>query len=198
LFLLLVFAGQNPTKASNLDALERLQARTPVEFVEPLDTSRVTGRYTNPPKDLVRRIGGVLSGDELYLFPDGTFIYCEWADIRPLSIYDKGRWTFTNGVVELKSDTDVTWDPRADRTYIAVRRRSQRNEVLLVGLQSELPHFEQAAGRDPELMLLIVSKGRRSKLTRATGEKIKARLLEESWHPEDFKTKPTPPHKPRR
>ena len=158
--------------------------------------SSIAGQYANPPKDLVRRIGGVLSGDELYLFADGTFIYCEWADIHPLTIYDKGSWTFTNGAVELKSDSDVTWNPEADRTYIAVRRRSHEKEALLVGLRSDLPEFEQGAKDDPELMLLMVSKQRKTKLTQVEGNKVKARLLRESWHPEEFKTKAAEAAKP--
>jgi hypothetical protein len=194
--LLLVFGDKVTQTTSTLGPVERLTAKVAVESLGTVDKSRIAGHYTNPPKALVRRIGGVLSGDDLYLFPDGTFIYCEWADIQPLTIYDKGKWTFTNGTVELKSDTDVTWDPQADRTYIAVHRRSQQKEILLVGLHSDLPRFEQEAGDDPELMLLIVSKGRRGNLTPADSKRVKARLLRESWHPQEFKTKPKDDKKP--
>jgi hypothetical protein len=194
--LLLAFGAQDTAKASTLSSLERLAAKVSVESVAPADISRLAGHYANPPTDLVRRIGGVLSGDDLYLFADGTFIYCQWSDIQPLTIYDKGQWTFANGDVELKSDLDVTWNPEADRTYIAVRRRSHRKEILLVGLRSDLAHFEREVRDDPESMLLIVSKERKAALTLAEGKKIKARLLRESWHPDDYKTKPTGPDKP--
>ena len=40
---------------------------------------RLAGKDSNPPKEF----HGGLSGDDLYLFPDGTYIYCEWADIEP-------------------------------------------------------------------------------------------------------------------
>lgn len=196
--LLLLFGTQVTQTTSTLSPLERLKAKVAVESLGNVDKSRLAGHYTNPPEDLVRHMGGVLNGDDLYLFPDGTFIYCEWADIQPLTIYDKGRWTFTNGAVELKSDTDVTWDPKADRTYVAVRRRAHEKEVLLIGLHSDLPHFEQEARDDPESMLLIVSKGRRAALTQGEGRRVKARLLKESWHPEDSNAKPTDDKKPRR
>lgn len=196
--LLLAFGGQGTETTSTLSPIERLKAKVAVESLATVDRFRLAGHYTNPPKDLIRRIGGVLSGDDLYLFPDGTYIYYEWADIQPLTIYDKGQWTFTNGAVELKSDADVTWDPKVDRTHLAVRRQSHRNEILLVGLRCDLPYFEQEARDDPESMLLIVCKGRRGKLTRAASRRIKARLLRESWHPEDFKEKPTDHEKPRR
>ena len=195
--LLMVFGGQATEKTSTLTPLERLQAKVSVESLGPVDMSKIAGHYANPSKEFVRKIGGVLSGDDLYLFPDGTYIYCEWADVQPLTIYDKGQWTFTNGAVELKSDPDVTWDPKADRTYVAVRRRSHRKEILLVGLGSDLPYFEQEARDDPESMLLIVCKGRRGKLTPASSKRVKAQLLEQSWHPEDFKEMPTAPGKPR-
>jgi hypothetical protein len=196
--LLLVFGDKVTQTTSTLGPVDRLMAKVAVESLGTVDKSRLAGHYTNPPKDLVRRIGGVLSGDDLYLFPDGTFIYCEWADVQPLTIYDKGQWTFTNGAVELKSDPDVTWDPEADRTYIAVRRQSHKKEVLLIGLHSDLPHFEEQAADDPESMLLIVAKGRRTGLTRAQSTRVKARLLKESWHPDDSNAKPTDDKKPRR
>jgi hypothetical protein len=196
--LLLLFVGQVPENAPTLSLLERLSAKIAVESLGTVDKSLLAGLYTNPPKDLVRRIGGVLSGDELYLFPDGTFIYCEWADIQTLTIYDKGQWTFTNGAVDLKSDADVAWDPKADRTYLVVRRQSHRSEILLVGVHTDLTHFEQEARRDPETMLLIVSKGRRSKLTPAGSKRIKERLFQQSWRPEDFKAKPADHAEPRR
>jgi hypothetical protein len=188
--LLLVFSGQAREGTPTLNPLERLQAKVSVGPLGTVDKSGLAGLYTNPPKDLVRRIGGVLSGDELYLFPDGTFIYCEWADIQPLTIYDKGQWTFTNGAVNLKSDADVAWDPKADRTYLAVRRQSHRSEILLVGVHTDLTHFEQEARDDPETMLLIVSKGTRSKLTPAGSKRIKKKLFQESWRPQAFKAKP--------
>jgi hypothetical protein len=198
LFLLLIFAGQDTEKARTLSPLERLTTKVAVESVKVVDMSRLAGHYTNPSKDLVKRMGGALSGDELYLFPDGTFLYCEWADIQPLTIYDKGTWTFTNGAVELKSDPDVTWDPEADRTYLVVRRRSKKKELLLVGVHSDLPRFEAESQGDPELMLLIVCKGRRGELTREASTRVKTQLLDQSWHPEYFKEKPTAHDRPSR
>jgi hypothetical protein len=194
--LLLAVFSQSTVEAPASDALERLRAKVSIESLASLDMSGVAGHYTNPPKDLVKRIGGVLNGDDLYLFPDETYIYCEWADVQPLTIYDKGTWTFTSGAVELRSDSDVTWDPEADRTYLAVRRRSKKKEVLLVGTHSDLSRFETESQDDPELTLLIVCKGRRGKLTRAASQIVKTQLLEQSWHPEYFKEKPTAPDKP--
>jgi hypothetical protein len=195
--LLLALYSQGALKAPTSDALERLQTKISVGSFSSVDLSRIEGHYANPPRELARQLGGVLDGNDLYLFPDGTYIYCEWADIQPLTIYDKGRWTFTNGAVELKSDPDVTWAPGADRTYVAVRR-SKKKEVLPVGVHSDLPRFEAESQDNPELTLLYVAKKRDSTISRSKTARVKARLLRESWHPEDFKAKPTDHEKPRR
>jgi hypothetical protein len=195
--LLLALYSQDALKAPTTDALERLQTRISVESLSSLAMSNIAGHYANPPRELARQLGGFLDGNDLYLFPDGTYIYCEWADIQPLTIYDKGTWMFTNGAVELKSDPDVTWDPEADRTYLAVRRRSKKKEVLLVGVHSDLPRFEAESQDNPEITLLYIVKKRDSTITRSKTARVKARLLRESWRPEDFKTKPTDHDKPR-
>src|SRR5439155_210966 len=86
-----------------------------------------------------------LRGEELYLFPDGTYIYCEWADIEPLTLRDKGAWKLADGLVVLTSDRDVTWDPDTEPKYVAVRRRSHYHEILLVGIGRDLSYFEENA-----------------------------------------------------
>jgi len=196
--LLLALYSQGVLKAPTADAVERLQAKVPVESLASVDMSGIAGHYANPPRDLATQLGGFLDGNDLYLFQDGTYIYCEWADIQPLTIYDKGRWTFANGAVELKSDPDVTWDPEADRTYVAVRRRSKKKEVLLVGVHSDLARFEVESQDNPELTLLYLAKQQDRTITRSKTATVKARLLRESWRPEYFKTKPTDHDKPRR
>jgi hypothetical protein len=191
--LFLVFADQDVTNISGPSPIERLQAKVSVESLDVADASRLAGHYSNPPKELVRLIGGVLGGNDLYLFPDGTYIYCEWADIQPLTIYDKGKWRFTNGVVELKSDPDVTWDPEADRTYVAVRRRSKTKEILLVGVHSDLPRLETETKNDQQTTLLYAVKKRDGTITRSKTAKVKARLLRECWRPGLFQHKANGP-----
>ena len=51
-----------------------------------------------------RRRGSGLSGEDLYLFPDRSYYYVHWADIEPPTIYDKGFWSFSQGVLELHGD----------------------------------------------------------------------------------------------
>jgi len=188
LLFLLAQVGATPTAH---EAVERLRAKTPVEAVATANLERLAGRYTSESKELRNRIGGFLSGDDLYLFPDASYIYCEWADIEPLTVYDKGTWSVAEGLVELKSDSDVTWDPGKyrwyDRRYVAFHRSSSNNEIMLIGIEYALPYFEKKAGHDPVFTLLTNAKKRETTFSRVKAATLKSRLLKESWHPEYFK-----------
>ncbi len=107
-FLAILFALlQVGTAPSAFNPIARIRARTPVEDASSLDATHIAGVFKNPGKSLIKRIGPALSGDILYLFPDGTYIYCEWSDISPETISDKGAWTYSQGLVQLVSDTEV-------------------------------------------------------------------------------------------
>jgi hypothetical protein len=188
---ILFLVAQLATSPTAHEALERLRAKTAVDAVASASYEQLAGRYTSESKELRKRIGGFLSGDQLYLFPDGTYIYCEWADIEPTTVHDKGTWKATEGLVELKSDHEVTWDPgkyrQYDRRYAAFHRRSRNNEIMLIGVDYALPRFEEEAGDDPAFMLLVVGRKREATFSRAAAERLKARLLKESWRPEYFR-----------
>ena len=105
----------------------------------------------------------------------------------PDTIYDKGTWSLTGAFHELKSDTKITWDPELERKFLAVRRRSNPNEILLVGIERDIRYFEENAGDDPEFMLLINSKGRERMLSRSETTNLKAKLMRQSWRPGFFR-----------
>jgi hypothetical protein len=167
--------------------LERLRAKIAVNPVAELTPVQFAGQYSNPSKEVIRRIGGALSGDNLHIFPDKTYIYCEWADIIPNTVYDKGTWSLTGAVLELKSDPQITWDPELERKFLAVRRPSHNVEILLVGTDRDIKYFEENAGDDPEFMLFLNSKGRGRILGRPETARLKAKLMRESWRPEYFR-----------
>ena len=152
---------------------------------------RLSGHYTSTSKELRERVGGFLSGDDLYLFPDGTYIYCDWSDISPLVIEDMGTWTLAENSVELKSGPEITWKPGAhqqyDRKFVAIRRSSKRKEILLVGVEYKLPNFEEGAGDNPEFMLLVVSMKRESMIDKKHAAALRAKLMKSAWRPDYFK-----------
>ena len=170
-------------KSSAASPLERLRAKTRVDAVTEIAPAHLAGKYTSTSKELQERVGPFLGGNDLYLFPDGTYIYCEWADIEPVTVYDKGTWVFTDGQVELTSDPQVTWKPRAERKYVAVHRPSRAEEVLLVGTGRDLDYFEKHAGKDPEFMLLVSAKKREETFSQQEAEKLKVTLMKDAWRP---------------
>ena len=57
----------------------RLRSKIDVERAGDLTTNAVAGQYSSSPDELHKRVVP-LSGDELYLFPDGSYIYLFWSD----------------------------------------------------------------------------------------------------------------------
>jgi hypothetical protein len=170
--------------AQRAEPLERLRAHAIVDPITGVPSIRLAGHYTSTSKEVGRSF---LSGNDLYLFPDGSYIYTEWADIVRTTIVDKGSWVFSEGVVKLTSAPDVTWDPEAERTYLAVRRPSRKNEILLVGLEDALSYFETKAHEDPEFTLLVVAKIRTDGFSSKAAAKLKAKLMQDAWRPQDFR-----------
>lgn len=182
--LLLAFAEFAVSETSS-EPLDRIRAHVPVDLISRVRASDLAGHYSSHPKELGR---SALSGNDLYLFPDGSYLYLEWADVEPTTIRDKGTWSFSAGIVKLTSDSDVTWDPEAERTYLAVHRDSKPTEVLLVGVRRALPYFEEKADDDPNFMLLLVAKTRTEPIHQKSAAKTKAKLMRDAWKPEYFRS----------
>src|SRR5438876_6632833 len=137
----------------------------------------------------------VVSPETIFIFflTEPT-LYCEWADIEPLTVRDKSAWKLADGVVVLTSDSDVTWDPGVERKYVAVHRRVRPREILFVGVGRDLSYFEENAKDDPETQLFVVAKERTKTFRPATAAKAKAELMKQSWRPEYFPGRPTLEH----
>jgi len=184
---LLVLGPHLGASSSDLDPLSRLRAKIAVEPVAKVAPAQLAGHYTSTSEEQQRRFGGALSGDYLYLFPDETYIYCEWADIEPLTIYDKGRWAYDGAFLQLRSSPEITWDPKLQRKYLLLHRASRSHEMLLIGTERDLLYFEENAGDDPESMLLILAKIREKKIRPAESARLKAKLMLEAWRPQYFR-----------
>jgi hypothetical protein len=187
---ILILVLQLASGQSSVSPLARLRAKIAIDPVTDLTPVKIAGQYENPGKELIRHIGGALSGDVLYIFPDNTYVYCEWADIMPTTIFDKGTWDLSDGVLKLTSSPEITWRPVVERQFVVVHRRSHVGEILLVGIDKELPYFEEKAGADPDTMLLIVAKQREKRISQAKAAQVKAELMRKSWRPEYFRKQP--------
>lgn len=155
--------------------------------MRPDSQSELAGHYTGQTPELRSRVGPFLSGEDLYLFPDGSYLYCQSADLMAETIYDKGRWLASEGALSLTSDSDVRWQPQVERHHLLVRRAGRKTEVMVVGVPRGFKYFEERAARDPELMLLIVGMARVEVFGGNRWNSVKAHLMKEAWNPDFFR-----------
>jgi hypothetical protein len=170
--------------------VKRLRAKTSVEPIANLTRRQIAGRYTNPSQELIKSSSPPVVGNNLYIFPDGTYVYCQWAAVMPVTVFDKGSWSFAAGVLELKSDRIVIWNPDLERRFVVARRTSRVEEILLIGAEKALRRFEEQAGGDPETMLLTVAKQRVRTISPSEVVGIKAALMREGWRPQSLGKQP--------
>jgi hypothetical protein len=83
-----------------------------------------------------------LEGSDLYLFPDKTYLYLDWADIWPRTIWDKGTWAYQQGLIMLHTDgpkqDDFHWPEKAYLPLTALLSETfapsnKKKYTLLVG-----------------------------------------------------------------
>jgi len=182
--LTLVFLLARAALAAGPTALERIQSKIDVEAVRQRTLPHLAGKYSDPTKEFYPG----LSGNDLYLFPDGTYLYDEWADIQPLIVRDKGKWRIEDGTLVLVSDKEITWDPGVERRYIAVYRANHPSEILLVGLNQALNSFEQASDVQAETELMMVAKERFALIKgQGAAARIRKKLIRTAWNPDYFR-----------
>ena len=177
--LLLVASGLAAEPASNLG---RLHARVKVKVLSQMTAPQLAGHYA-PPTD-------GLSGNNLYLLSDGSYLYCEWADIEPVTIHDKGSWRVIEGVLQFTSDEDVVWCSglELDRQHAVVRRPGHKREVLLIGMQEDLGWLERES--NPASWLNHLGRRLEERLTLEKERELKAKLLQRAWRPAYFTRRP--------
>jgi hypothetical protein len=163
--------------------LERLRAKVDVVSVPNLSASEVAGQYTNPSEEL-RKLIVPMGSDNLFIFPDKTYIFTIVSDIPPDTISDKGTWNLDTDILQLESDKDITWKSKmVDRRHIVVRRHGRDGELFLVGLDSQLPQFERTAGHDADFTFLLLSLKREKAISAEDAGPLRKKLMSEKWNP---------------
>jgi hypothetical protein len=166
------------------ECLRRLNVLTAVVEVSVSDAS-LSGRYAGGDR--------LLSGRDLYLFDDRTFIYSEWADVLRETIFDMGTWALEGRVLVFKSDSGVTWRRRIrfDHRAMAIRVAGGEPDFILIGVDQELALIERALKETdpgtPEDYLRVFGFKRKSSWTPTEASEVKARLLKDAWRPEFFR-----------
>ena len=169
-------------------SFERLRSKIDIERVDGLTVSSVAGHYSSNSHALRKRVVP-MGGRDLYLFPDGSYLYLVWTDIPPTTIQDKGQWVVSGSEVTLTSDPEIKWDPGAERHYLLIRRHAHSDEILIVGRVSDVRYFEEHAKDDPEFMLVLISKTRVSKISEKDATELKKQLMREAWRPSFYGSK---------
>jgi hypothetical protein len=150
--------------------------------------------------DTTHVFGSGVSGSELYLFPDKTYFYLEWADIFPLTICDKGDWRCQAGFLVLLSDgsTPATSGPR-DHEYLPLvlptdhatavgeAQPTEVELVLLLGAGWNFSYFLENLEEDPEFRLRLCTYCKAESVTPKEAKKLKDELFKECWRPDCLK-----------
>lgn len=179
--LLLFLVLYSPARLDT--ALQRIQALIAVEALQGT-IADLAGVYVNPAKELSRAPDPNVGRTALYLFTDGTYLYLEQSSLFPLTIFDKGTWNSDGEDIQLKSSSEIAWNPDLERRFLCVHRTSHSDEALLIGEQMAVKRFEALAKGDPDTALLTISKQRRRRIPSDQVSRIKASLLKRAWRPE--------------
>lgn len=155
-----------------------------------------SGVYTSSPPELTKRAGPPLRGDYLLLFPDGDFIYEEWMDIMPLTIFDKGKWRYEPPFIRLISDNTIVRvvseddSPRIDQDSLFAPIKitvAAETQQFVLCLGEQYRRLQKAKDSGDDLHFLIQARQRQGPIT----EKFdKARILKEHFRPEYYGKKP--------
>lgn len=132
--------------------------------------------------------GPGLAGKELYLFPDRSYVYTEWADIMPEVVMDKGRWALEDGSLVFTPDPDVTWRQRSDRWFVAVRANEESGDRLF-GLERSFDLLKKILGGEDVYAgstIWAMALRKQGDIDATHGPAFKARLLERAWDPEAY------------
>lgn len=142
-------------------------------------------------------VGG-LAGEDLYLFPDSTYIYVKWADIEPTTVHGKGGWIITNSVVSLQDDGSITSSYYgASSTYLAL---AVTNIATNVFRNLHLPASSTIlldAGRPYSYLmerranwgwlLFICGLERRDRILQKDAEVMRLDIMRRAWRPDYFR-----------
>lgn len=161
------------------DCLSRLRARVEVQIAA-VEAPELVGQWTEGPG---------LTGGELYLFEDGTYISTEWGCLLPETIQDKGQWRLVESVLLFEPGPDVTWKLQrgGNRRYLAL---NLGGSVRLFGLDWSLEALEDLVADKtlgpPEELLEVLLLSRAERWQGDQGNLKRADLLKSAWRPDVY------------
>ena len=173
----------------------RKEAKSPNEIVQMLRTRGLKVKEVPPADRSVESLAGHythgpgLSGKECYLFSDASYIYTEWADVLPETIFEKGTWSVKDGFIILKPDGSLPRDLFPKDHVYAPLLLNEAADVFLMSHRWDFSYFlEHAHKRSPDaVMFRICTLRRASQLSKAAQEEKRRELMARAWNPNFFK-----------
>jgi len=169
------------------DYLVPLQNRLDLTSVQPSIVA-LAGKYSNPGPDL-KKLVPALSGRDLYLFPNRTYIYTEWADILPETVFDRGSWSVVGGVLKLEWNAAITWKTSNEKQYVVIRYEERPAHFFLLGIEQQLDYLKENIGKDADFMFLVTSLAFAKSFSESNWREIQSAVLRRAWHPKFFENK---------
>ncbi len=186
-----VSSAPAPVKTSDpaVDPVGAIQAFVPsLVELSTSTTEEVAGYYANPGPTMK----GGLSGSRLYLFPDSSYFFIEWADIMPGLITSRGIWDVVGDYVLLTDDGTVQGKGRRmdDFAYLPVTYKEKGTTVT--GLLGFPESYEWLMDDDvfDSRRLLFRTMERSRDIPVAEAAELKAELMRKHWRPDYAAGKP--------
>lgn len=180
--VLLALLAPLPLRAVSPETMLREINRRGLKTAVTLPSRTVAGHYASNHR---------LTGDDLYLFPNGRFLYLQWGCVEPRTIYDRGWWSVRDGFVELTSDGKIPgeYGPR-DSLYLALATGDANQPTMLMGAGWDYRYFcghaAGSSGNGADFMLTLCTKTRVKSIPPADGAALYRKLMRESWRPAYF------------
>lgn len=157
-----------------------------------IDSNNIDALYGYYDDEPYRTEMGQISGEQLYLFPDNTYYFLMWTDFISLTIYDKGHWSYENGVLKLNSDQSVKQnDYPKDHDFVTLLDKSDQEEhLLLMGRSRGFKYFKtnikNKYGKVDPIILELATLNKKSSLNLENFLAIKNKVYHKAWRPEFF------------
>lgn len=153
----------------------------------------IPGVYSSIGPTLQEYSGGATSGSYFYIFPDGSYIYTEWADIMAETIYEKGHWDIKNSFITFKNDDSLSKERSTSEYYLPFKLGN--GNIVIMGNSWDFTYFSNNyfEGSSPEFIMLLTTHEKVKNINHDDTKLIKDELMEHSWKPWFF-AEGYPPH----
>jgi len=193
LFSSYVFANEH--KSNQVNATEMFsEIKNHLPNIKKYDIDKyknlIPGVYSNYGPTKLKYVDGGTSGSLFYIFPDGSYIYTEWADIMRETIYEKGHWDIKNSFIIFANDNSLPFVRTRSKYHLPFRLKNDNIVIMGSELDYELFRKHWTNGdnlkTDPEYLLLLNTHEKSKDIRTEDTELMKEELMKRAWRPLSF------------